>query len=86
MRIQIIFHHQDTFPAQITQLVFLDGTSQSMLSPRMKKPVPPHHLHSICPLELQDEHTTGFGCCIMNIREIKGEYRIHLIYFSLIAC
>nr|ACU23975.1 unknown [Glycine max] len=44
------------------QVVFLDGTSQSMLSPRIKKPVPAHHLHSICPFESQDEHTIGLGC------------------------
>ena len=52
-----------TFPAQITQLVFLEGTWQSILSPRMKKPVPPHHLHSTCPLELHEEQAIGLGCC-----------------------
>lgn len=52
-----------TFPAQITQLVFLKGTWHKMLSPIMKKPVPPHHLQSTCPFESQ-EHETGMGCCI----------------------
>lgn len=54
--------HFDPFPAQITQLVFLDGTWQSMLSPRMKKPVPRHHWHSTCPLESQEEQAMGLGC------------------------
>ena len=45
-------------------MVFLDGTSQSMLSPSTKKPVPAHHLHSTFPFELQVSHATGVGCCI----------------------
>lgn len=51
-----------TFPEQITQLEFLEGTWQSMLSPRIKKPVPPHHLHSTCPFELQEVQLIGLGC------------------------
>lgn len=53
----------DPFPVQITQLVLFEGTWQSILSPRTKKPVPAHHLHSICPFELQEEQATGLGCC-----------------------
>jgi hypothetical protein len=61
--------------------VFLDGTSQSILSPRTKKPVPLHHLHSICPFELQDEHTTGLGCCKhKKIGEIKAQQIINKIF------
>ena len=56
----------DPLPLQIIQLVFFDGTSQSILSPIMKKPVPPHHLHSVCPFELQDEQTIGRGCWEIN--------------------
>lgn len=51
-----------TLPEHITQVEFLDGTWQSMLSPRIKKPVAAHHLHSTCPFELQDEQETGLGC------------------------
>lgn len=54
------------FPAQMTQLEFLEGTSHSMLSPRMKNPVPPHHLHSTCPLDSQEEQATGLGCWEIN--------------------
>jgi hypothetical protein len=38
-----------TFPEHITHFVFLEGTSHSMLLPRIKKPVPAHHLHSTWP-------------------------------------
>lgn len=58
---QIIIRY--TFPVHMTQLVLFEGTWQSMLSPRTKKPVPAHHLHSICPFELQEEQATGLGCC-----------------------
>lgn len=39
-----------TFPEHITHFVFLDGTSHNMLLPRIKKPVPAHHLHSTWPV------------------------------------
>jgi len=61
----------------MTQLVFLDGTSQSMLSPRIKNPVPAHHLHSICPFESQDEHTIGLGCCKHHKYTYQGPAQKH---------
>jgi hypothetical protein len=40
-----------TFPEHITHFEFLEGTSHNMLSPRIKKPVPAHHLHSTWPAD-----------------------------------
>lgn len=42
---------QTTFPEHITHVVFLEGTSHNMLLPRIKKPVPAHHLHSTWPAD-----------------------------------
>lgn len=45
--------------------MFRDGTSQSMLLPRMKKPVPLHHWHSLYPFDWHEEHAIGVGCYII---------------------
>lgn len=51
-----------TCPEHITHRVFREGTSQSMESPRMKKPVPLHQAHSWLPLASHDVHFIGRGC------------------------
>jgi hypothetical protein len=50
-------------PPQMTQSVLRDGTSQSIWSPRKKKPVPLHQTQSLLPLASHDAHWTGLGCC-----------------------
>lgn len=77
--------NKHTFPAHITQVVFLEGTWHSMLSPRIKKPVPPHHLHSTCPFEWQDEQETGIGCCMCKHREcyVYQETILHTIMHQI---
>lgn len=53
------------FPSHIWQDVLRLGTSQSMLSPRTKKPVPRHQGHSPNPCARHVSHATGCGCLRM---------------------
>lgn len=52
----------EPWPMQITHVVFRDGTSQRILSPSIKNPVPLHHLHSTYPFASHEEQHTGLGC------------------------